>query len=104
MDYRYRISSINSEQAVLENDGTVTVVVSHADPGVPNWLDCAGFTSGQIDQRWVDADEAPLPQAQLVKLKNLDGALPSDVRRIDSAGRAVQIRRRKAGIDRRFPV
>jgi hypothetical protein len=104
MDYRYRISSINSQQAVLEKDGSVLVVVSHADPGVPNWLDCAGFTSGQIDQRWVDAEESPIPEAKLVKLADLDATLPKDVLRIDADGRVKQLRRRKAGVDLRFPV
>jgi hypothetical protein len=104
MDYRYRISSINSEQAVLEDDGTVIIVVSDTDPGVPNWLDCAGFTSGQINQRWVEADEYPDFETKLVKLKELDASLPDNVRRIDAAGRAQQLRRRKAGVDRRFPV
>ncbi len=104
MDYRYRISSINSEQAVLEDDGSLTVVVSHTDPGVPNWLDCAGFTSGQINQRWVEADEYPVLETELVKLKDLDRSLPRAARQIDPAGRAEQLRRRKAGVDRRFPV
>jgi hypothetical protein len=104
MDYRYRISSINSEQGVVEDDGTVIVVVSHTDPGVPNWLDCAGFTSGQINQRCVEAEEHPSAHAKLVKLARLHESLPADVRRIDVAGRADQLRRRKVGVDRRFPV
>ena len=104
MDYRYRISSINSEQAVLEDDGSLIIVVSHADPGVPNWLDCAGFTSGQINQRWVEADEYPVLETELVTLKDLERSLPKTTRQIDPAGRAEQLRRRKAGVDRRFPV
>jgi hypothetical protein len=104
MDYRYRFSSINGEQAILEEDGSLLIVVSHVDPGVPNWLDCAGFTSGQIDQRWVEADDHPQPQAKLVKLSDLDASLPAHAHRISPVGRAEQIRRRKIGVDRRFPV
>jgi hypothetical protein len=104
MDYRYRLSSINSEQAVLEEDDSLLIVVSHADPGVPNWLDCSGFTSGQIDQRWVEADDYPELQTQLVKLAQLESTLPANVRRISPEGRAEQLWRRKVGVDRRFPV
>jgi hypothetical protein len=107
MDYRYRISSINGEQAVYEDDGSVVIVVSHVDPGVPNWLDCGGYTSGQIDQRWVEVfegEEYPEFQTKLVKLGDLGASLPANVRRIDPAGRAQQVRRRKIGVDKRFPV
>jgi hypothetical protein len=102
VDYRYRLSSVNSVQAVTEADGTVVVVLSHVDPGVPNWLDAAGFTSGEINQRWVEAHDHPLPHAQLVKLDDLQPVLGPDVVRIDPAGRAEQLRRRKVGVDRRF--
>ena len=60
-DYRYRLSSLNSEQAVLEDDGSVVIVVSHRDPGIPNWLDTGGHTTGLMPQRWVEADESRTP-------------------------------------------
>ncbi|MGB1141798.1 MAG: DUF1214 domain-containing protein, partial [Halioglobus sp.] len=42
MDYRYRLCSTNCHHAVLEDNGELILVVSHEDPGVPNWLDPSG--------------------------------------------------------------
>jgi len=104
VDYRYRLSSLNHRQAVLDADGVVRVVVSHADPGVPNWLDTGGHTVGMINQRWFEVAEKPTPATRLVKLSRLLDALPRTSARIDEAGRREQLRRRKAGVDRRFPL
>jgi hypothetical protein len=102
VDYRYRLSSVNSKQAALEPDGSVWVVVAREDPGVPNWLDTAGHPAGFVCQRWVDADRSPLPAARVVKLAELDGALPAGARRTTPAERREQLRRRKLGVERRF--
>ncbi len=104
VDYRYRLSSLNSEQAVVERDGTVVIVLSHVDPGVPNWLDAGGYTSGEINQRWVEAVDHPLPETALVKWDELADALGAQITTIDTAGRAEQLRRRKVGVDRRFSL
>jgi hypothetical protein len=98
VDYRYRLSSVNAKQAVLEEDGSVCVVVAHEDPGVPNWLDTAGHGVGFVCQRWVDAMESPLPTARVMSLRDLD---PSFCR-ISPDERSEQLRRRKLGVDRRF--
>ena len=103
-DYRYHLSSLNGEQAVLEADGSLRIAVSHADPGIPNWLDTAGFRVGFISNRWMQAASSPLPVARLLKLVDLPGALPEDARRISPQERLEQLRMRKQGVDRRFPV
>ncbi len=56
LDYRYHRIRLNNHTARLEPDGTVRVVVAHADPGHPNWLDTAGHTRGTIGVRWVGRD------------------------------------------------
>ncbi|MBV9993930.1 MAG: hypothetical protein JO127_01835 [Caulobacteraceae bacterium] len=105
VDYRYRLSSLNDRQASVERDGMVYVVVSHADPGIPNWLDAGGHTVGLVNQRWVEArTEIPELKAELVKLEDLARALPADVRRMTPDGRRDQLRRRKIGVERRFAV
>ena len=104
VDFRYRLSTLNSEQAVLNDDGTLVIVLSHADPGIPNWLDGGGYTSGEINQRWLESDGNPVPQARRVKFADLAQALPAGTPRIDERGRREQIRLRKAGTDRRFPA
>ena len=42
MDYRYRLANTNDHYAKREADGELILVVSHEDPGVPNWLDASG--------------------------------------------------------------
>jgi hypothetical protein len=102
VDYRYRLSSVNKKQATVDDDGTAYVVVSHVDPGLPNWLDTGGHTLGLLVQLLVEAETTPLPETRLVKLAKLDAALPSEVQRITREGRRDQLRRRKIGVDRRF--
>ena len=104
VDYRYRFSSLNGKQAVFEDDGSVRIAVSHADPGIPNWLDIAGHCVGMVNQRWVEAEGFPTPNATLVKVADLSRMLPSNARRISNAQRKDELRRRKIGVDRRFPV
>jgi len=103
-DNRYHLSSLNSEQAALEHDGSVVVVVAHVDPGVPNWLDTSGHTVGLMPQRWVEAETGSTPSATLVALGELDAELGPEVRRITKEQRREQLRLRKIGVDRRFPV
>lgn len=104
VDYRYRLSSVNCKQASVEADGMVHVVAAHRDPGVPNWLDCGGHTSGIVNVRWVESDDTPLPDCRLLKLADLPSALPLAAARIDPVRRREQLRRRKVGVDRRFAV
>jgi hypothetical protein len=104
VDYRYRLSSLNGHQAEVEPDGSVWTVVSHRDPGIRNWLDTGGNTQGSVNQRWVEADGHPIPQARLVAFDKLDTLLPETVRRMGPEDRQEQLRRRKIGVDRRFPL
>lgn len=104
VDYRYRFSSLNGKQAVHEDDGSVRIAVSHADPAIPNWLDTSGHCVGMVNQRWVEAESHPTPSARLVKLSDLPSVLPANARRISQEERREQLRRRKIGVDRRFPV
>ena len=102
-DYRYHLSSLNGEQAVREENGSVWIAVSHADPGIPNWLDTAGFPEGFISNRWMQAASSPLPSTRLLKLADLPGALPENAKKISPEERRAQLRARRLGVDRRFP-
>ncbi len=104
VDYRYHLSSLNSEQAVLEEDGSLRIGVAHVDPGIANWLDTGGHIVGRVGNRWVQTEEAPIPSTRLVKLADLDSLLPPNARRITPEQRREQLRRRKIGVDRRFRV
>ncbi len=103
MDYRYRLSGTNMHHAVLEDDGSLTMVVSHDDPGVPNWLDPCGHSAGYITMRWIGV-AGPLPdfRCETVPRDALDAQLPANAARIDAAARADQLASRRRGVARRF--
>lgn len=102
VDYRYRLSNTNMHYAVREDDGELVVVVAHEDPGVPNWLDCSGFSAGYVTFRWMLSDEQPVPQATQVALAELFAQLPGNVKRIGHDERREQLAARRRGVTRRF--
>ncbi|MXX78403.1 MAG: DUF1214 domain-containing protein [Gemmatimonadales bacterium] len=71
LDYRYHTIHTNKHLAHQEEDGSIRLVVCHEDPGLPNWLETAGHTSGTMCFRWVRAKEHPQPRTRLVKLAEL---------------------------------
>ena len=71
LDYRHFTIHTNKHLAHYEADGSVRLIVAHEDPGLPNWLDTAGHTSGTMCFRWVRAAEHPQPGCRAVKLASL---------------------------------
>jgi hypothetical protein len=59
LEYRYRRSSLNTEQIQWEPDGSYVIVIAHLDPGVPNWLDTGGHRTGTIFWRYLLPDSDP---------------------------------------------
>lgn len=102
MDYRYRLCSTNCHHAKLEKDGELILVVSHDDPGLPNWLDPSGFGEGYITFRWMRADHCPVPDVLQIKRSELMHHLPSGIERITPAGRKEQLQARRRGVIKRF--
>jgi hypothetical protein len=70
--YRFRRVSLNRVQTKYEPDGSFVVVAAHRDPGVPNWIDLAGLTTGMLFWRFLLPEEmAPNIEAELVDLASL---------------------------------
>jgi hypothetical protein len=101
-DYRYRLSGTNMHYGQLEENGELIAVFAHDDPGVINWCDTSGFTEGLFTVRWMQSDEAPIPECVLVKRAELDNSLPPDVTRLSPKLRIEQIAERRRGIYNRF--
>jgi hypothetical protein len=68
LDYRFFTIHLNQHTAVKRPDGSVTIVVAHRDPRVPNWIDTVGHASGTMCFRWVRADSHPVPRTRVVEL------------------------------------
>ena len=102
IEYASRQSSINGHQAVIDTDGVFRAVISHIDPGVPNWLDTTGLREGSMIYRWNQADGAPIPAAQVVKLADLRTLLPPETRTVTAQERAATIERRREAVRRRY--
>jgi Protein of unknown function (DUF1214) len=101
IEYVYRLSSTNGHYAKLSSDGKFRGVVSLEDPGVPNWLDPAGFKQGTIYGRWFECDTEPTPTIKRVKFAELRDHLPADTPTVTPQERAEEIRRRVRGCQRR---
>ncbi|HRZ21736.1 MAG TPA: hypothetical protein P5184_08720, partial [Bacteroidales bacterium] len=70
LDYRYFRICINKHSAVYRTDGSVQVVVSHSDPGMPNWIDTCGHLEGTMCWRWyrlAKGAKAVEPECSVVK-------------------------------------
>jgi hypothetical protein len=78
IDFTFHSSAYNGRQASVDSDGKVRFVVTARDPGVPNWLDTAGWQRGGIFWRWHKASDFPEPCVSRVKASELRQHLPTD--------------------------
>jgi hypothetical protein len=101
LEYVYRLSSTNGHFAKVSSDGKFRAVISLTDPGVPNWLDPAGYTEGGIYGRWYECDTEPTPTIARVKLANLRDHLPADTPVVTPGERAEELRLRVRACQRR---
>lgn len=110
IDYWKRQSSLNIGQAVENSDGTTTYVISIADPGVHNWVDACGFHQLLVVHRWQamkrapKEGEAPWAVGKLVKLCDLDAALPPRTKRVDADERRRQLADRRDSFFTRYAL
>jgi len=101
LEYVYRLSSTNGYYARLSSDGKYRAVIALDDPGVPNWLDPAGYLEGGIYGRWYECDSEPTPTITRVRLTDLRDHLPPDTPHISAEERAEELRLRVKACQRR---
>jgi hypothetical protein len=94
-------SSLNDAQSKPDADGILRIVVSAKDPGVPNWLDTAGYAQGLIQGRWFDCDSQPIPSIRKVALAELRKYLPAETPAVSPQERERLIRERRAAYQER---
>lgn len=100
-DWYNHHSSLNGAQAAVDKDHWFRAVVCADDPGVHNWLDTAGFSSGAIQGRWMDSSATPIPEVTLVKFDQVMEYLPPETPTVSLAQREAMIRERRRALQLR---
>ena len=101
-DFGHAQTSLNEVQAHTDGDGRVRVVVSHRDPGVPNWIDTEGRPVGMCVYRWIGSSTMPVPKATVIELAALGSHLPPNHPTVTPAERREVLQARRRGVHRRF--
>lgn len=71
-DFVNRQISLNRQQTRLEADGSFRMIIAHADPGVPNWIDTEGRPSGTVFWRFLLPEGTIEPiRSRVLKLKDV---------------------------------
>lgn len=73
LDYRYHNICISKGSAIPEKDGSLKVIVSHANPHLPNWIETAGHFEGTMCWRWYkpEGTDIPEPQTEVIIVDDL---------------------------------
>jgi hypothetical protein len=100
-DWYNNQSSLNDSQAKPDSDGVLRIVVAARDPGVPNWLDTAGYGLGLIQGRWMGCDSQPVPTIRKVTLTEVRKSLPPQTLTVTYEERQRVIRERRAQLQQR---
>ena len=105
-DYWNQQTSLNNDQAVVNPDGTYTLVVSPTDPGVANWVSTGGLNQGTISMRFqnVSAPEQdpPTVRSEVVSIGQLGTVLPGTTVYVTPDERAAQLAARQFGYNKRY--
>jgi hypothetical protein len=101
LDWHQRQTSINGHQAQVDDDGVFRAVISHTDPGVPNWLDTAGRPNGLIAARYFRAETTTVPTLRTVPLAKLRDELPASTPTVSAEQRQESLRARALSVRRR---
>lgn len=100
-DWYNHHSSLNDAQARPDSDGVLRIVVSARDPGVPNWLDTAGYPSGVVQGRWFECDSQPVPSVRKVAFDQVRASLPPHTPTSTPEERERIVRERRAAYQER---
>jgi hypothetical protein len=90
IDFIFHSAAFNARQSRICADGKVRFVVADRDPGVPNWLDPAGWRQGGMFWRWHTASSFPVPVVRRVSFRELRRHLPADTPTVGPAQRAAE--------------
>jgi hypothetical protein len=99
-------SSLNTYEAALSDDGTITAVLCDRDPGIVNWIETQGLRDILLTGRWQNLPreprgDGPRLDAKLVKYSELEKLLPRQIARCSQRQRDARNGRRLLAYTRR---
>jgi hypothetical protein len=100
-DWYNNQSSLNGAQLRVDPDGIIRIVISPKDPGVPNWLDTAGYSSGAIQGRWNECSATPIPSLRKIAVADVRQTLPPDTPTVTPSQREQAVRDRRSQLQQR---
>ena len=98
LDFTNHLTSINKKEVAVEDDGSITIVVSHKDPGIKNWLDTTDRVEGTIVFRNYRAETQLVPSSRKVKFADLEKELSVGIERVTPQQRVEHINYRREGM------
>ncbi|MBW2275740.1 MAG: DUF1214 domain-containing protein [Deltaproteobacteria bacterium] len=107
IEYADQVGSRNGHQSHLDDDGVIRFVISHEDPGVPNWLDTTGHREVFMAPRWAYS-ETPAPEqwptvtATKVPFNEIRKHLPPNTPTVTPTQRRQEIATRQTHVRQRF--
>ncbi|RHW24618.1 hypothetical protein D0Z08_23040 [Nocardioides immobilis] len=107
LDYINHQTSLTADQARIDPDGMIRLVVGRRDPGLTNWLETTGHRRGYLQVRWQRVTR-PLgpedgPTTEVMAYDDLAGRLPFYAdQRIEPGAWARRIADRQAAIGDRM--
>jgi hypothetical protein len=99
-----RQTSLNNRQAILDEDGVFRAVISHHDPGVPNWLDTTNYVEGFIGGRYILPESKPEPTLRTIELSKVRDYLPASTPIVNALERSEGLRDRRQVLRARLPT
>ena len=71
LDYQHFTIHTNKHLATYLADKSIRIIVTHQDPGLPNWINTCGHESGTMCFRWIRAKNHPQPSTRVVNVSTL---------------------------------
>ena len=97
LDWVHAQTSLNRNQAGVDDDGVLRVVVAGDDPGIRNWMDTTGYRTGVLQCRWIGSETPPDVSLRAVPIASLPEHLPASTRRLTPEERDEALSERRTG-------
>jgi len=97
LDWVHAQTSLNRNQATIDDDGVLRVVIAADDPGIRNWMDTTGYRRGVVQCRWMGSELPPAVSVRTVPLVSVSEHLPPQTAQVTAEARARALYERSTG-------